>query len=174
MTTRRSAVSEPHLVAQVAGGFVAADVAARAAAESVDIARQEAAMNAARHEVGRVRDFIGSPEKIVGNPTAKHGEVAERVEVGIRRARQVLEGLKPTATIDGLPRNGPIDYVIDGVDVQSKFINSVPGGFAQGLLEAGWLCASPARRAAHLGCICTRLTWTVCAAHATDATCSAL
>lgn len=121
--SERPIVSEPHVIAQAAGVFVAADVAARAAFEAADLARQDAAMAAAMREVDRVRDFIGSPEHILGNPHTKHGEIAEQVEVGVRNAQRILEGLKPTVSNDGLPRNGPIDYVIDGVDVQSKFIN---------------------------------------------------
>ncbi|MBK9260958.1 MAG: hypothetical protein IPM54_14240 [Polyangiaceae bacterium] len=121
--SKRPVVSEPHVVAQVAGGFVAADFAARAASKAADLARQDAAMAAAMREVERIRETIGSPEHIIGNPSTKHGEIAEYVEVGVRNARQILEGLTPTAMKDGLPRNGPVDYVIDGVDVQSKFIN---------------------------------------------------
>lgn len=122
--SKRPVISEPHVIAQGAGGFVAAD-AARAASEVADLVRQDLAMTAAMCEIERVRDFIGSPEHILGHPNTKHGEIAEHVEVGVRNARQILEGLKPSAWKEGLLRNGPTDYVIDGVDVQSKFVNGV-------------------------------------------------
>lgn len=74
-------------------------------------------------EIDRVREFIGAPEKIIGNKSTKHGEIAEHVEVGIRRARQVLDGKNMTATFEGVSRIAPEDYLIDGIKVQSKFIN---------------------------------------------------
>lgn len=117
--------SDVHIVTQIAGGVVAAESAARASEEVAGLARQDAALRAALGEVQKVREFVGTPEHILGNPNTKHGEIAEQVEVGIRRARQVLEYLEPTAWKDGLLRNGPTDYVIDGIDVQSKFVNGV-------------------------------------------------
>ena len=71
----------------------------------------------------KVRDFIGAPEHILGRGNTKHGEVAEQVEVAVRRARDVLAGMEPTATFDGVGRTAPMDYRVGGIDVQSKFIN---------------------------------------------------
>lgn len=39
----------------------------------------------------KVRDFIASPNTILGSTGTKHGEIAEQVEVGVRNARQALE-----------------------------------------------------------------------------------
>lgn len=77
----------------------------------------------ALQEIDKVREFIGTPENILGNEYTKHGEIAEQVEVGVRRARQALEGSNLTATFEGVGRTAPEDYIIDGIKVQSKFIN---------------------------------------------------
>lgn len=74
-------------------------------------------------EIDKVREFVGSPRNILGNDSTKHGEIAEQVEVGIRRARQALDGKELTATFDGVGRTAPEDYIIDGINIQSKFIN---------------------------------------------------
>ena len=76
-------------------------------------------------ELQVVRDFVGSPENILGRTDTKHGEIAEQVHVGVSRARDVLYGRVPAATFDGVPRTGPVDYRVDGVDVQSKYYNGL-------------------------------------------------
>lgn len=55
----------------------------------------------------------------------KHGEIAEQVHVGVRRAWDVLYGRAPAATFDGVPRTGPVDYRVDGMDIQSKYYNGL-------------------------------------------------
>lgn len=74
------------------------------------------------HRVENLRDFVSSPENILGNLHTKHGEIAEHVEVEIRNGRDILNHIKPTATFDGVGRTAPEDYIIDGVQVQSKYI----------------------------------------------------
>jgi len=74
-------------------------------------------------QIDIIRESIGTPQNILGNENTKHGEIAEFVEVGIRRARQALNGEKMTATFDGVGRNAPADYIIDGLEVQAKYIN---------------------------------------------------
>jgi hypothetical protein len=76
-------------------------------------------------EIDKVREFIGTPEHILGNQQTKHGEIAEHVEVGIRRAKDALDGNPMSATFDGVPRTAPADYLINGVEVQSKYINGI-------------------------------------------------
>ncbi|MCY3934047.1 MAG: hypothetical protein OXH70_20265 [Acidobacteria bacterium] len=71
------------------------------------------------------RDFVGSPANILGSETTKHGEIAEQVHVALRRAREVLHGRTPTASFDGIPRTGPVDYREAGLDVQSKYCNGL-------------------------------------------------
>lgn len=90
------------------------------------LSSQEQSLYRAVREIDRVREFVGSPEHILGNVHTKHGEIAEHVEVGIRCAREALEGRETfTATFDDIGRLAPADYIIDGVFVQSKFINGV-------------------------------------------------
>ena len=84
---------------------------------------QDASFSKALEQIDNVRQFVGTPEHILGSQTTKHGEIAEHVEVGVRRARQALEGKGITATFDGVGRTAPEDYLINGIAVQSKFIN---------------------------------------------------
>ena len=79
----------------------------------------------AMRELQAVRDFVGSPENILGRAATKHGEIAERVHVGVSRAWDVLHRRAPIATTDGVPRTGPVDYRVDGVDIQSKYYNGL-------------------------------------------------
>ena len=76
-------------------------------------------------EMQAVRDFVGSPENILGSTDTKHGEIAEQVHVGVRRALDVLYGRVPAATFDGVPRTGPVDYRVDSVEIQSKYYNGL-------------------------------------------------
>ena len=80
---------------------------------------------AAMREMQVVRDFVGTPENILGNSTTKHGEIAEQVNVAIMRARDVLLGRAPMATFEGVGRIAPTDYRVDGVDIQSKYHNGL-------------------------------------------------
>lgn len=84
---------------------------------------QDAAWNHAQEQIDKVREFVGSPEKILGSALTKHGEIAEQVEVGICNARSALHQNDLTATFDGVGRTAPEDYMVDGTAVQSKFIN---------------------------------------------------
>ena len=102
----------------------------RSASELKNLNMQDFSFNEASKHINAVRDFIGSPEKILGNSNTKHGEIAEQVEVGVRNARDVLEGKFAKATFDNVGRLAPEDYVIDGVAVQSKFINGTNNGLS--------------------------------------------
>jgi hypothetical protein len=97
--------------------------AARIADELRELAVQDGALNEALKAMQKVWTFIGSPEKILGNKDTKHGEIAEQLEVALRRARDLLARVTPTAEIDNVPRTSPVDYTLNGIDVQSKFIN---------------------------------------------------
>ncbi len=80
------------------------------------------ALSESLHCVENLRDFVSNPENILGTMQTKHGEIAEHVEVEIRNGRDILNNIKPTATFDGVGRTAPEDYIIDGVQVQSKYI----------------------------------------------------
>lgn len=92
-------------------------------AEIIKLAVQEAAFESAVEQIDKVREFLSRPQNILGSDLTKHGEIAEQIEVGIRNARQALAQETMTATFDGVPRTGPVDYLINDIGVQSKFIN---------------------------------------------------
>ncbi len=93
----------------------------QAATEKMQYA--QTALNESLKCVENVRDFVSDPEHILGSMQTKHGEIAEHIEVEIRNGRDILKHLKPTATFEGVGRTAPEDYIINGVQVQSKFIN---------------------------------------------------
>lgn len=83
----------------------------------------QTALNESLARVENVRDFVSSPEHILGPMGTKHGEIAEHIEVEIGNAKRIMSGLDPNRTFDGVGRTAPEDYLIDGIQVQSKFIN---------------------------------------------------
>ena len=119
---------------QVSGGLVNAGV--QHAENLKDAALREIVQKASEREeyahaalseglkhVENVRDFVSKPDAILGNTATKHGEIAEYVEVEIRNARNILRHTKPKASFDGVGRTAPEDYKLDGINVQSKYIN---------------------------------------------------
>lgn len=89
------------------------------------ILNQEQNLENAMSYVESIREFLLKPENILGSYKTKFGEIAEHVEVGIRNAKDALNGETIKATFDGVGRTAPEDYIIDGVQVQSKFINGI-------------------------------------------------
>lgn len=89
------------------------------------ILTQEKNLQEAMQYVESIRSFLARPENILGSDKTKFGEIAEQVEVGIRNAKDALNGNAIKATFEGVGRTAPEDYVIDGVQVQSKFINGI-------------------------------------------------
>ena len=89
------------------------------------ILNQEQNLQQAMEYVELIRSFLSKTENILGNDKTKFGEIAEQVEVGIRNAKDALNGNTIKATFDGVGRTAPEDYIIDGVQVQSKFINGI-------------------------------------------------
>lgn len=75
--------------------------------------------------VDQLKAFLGSPEHILGSASTKHGEIAERMQVYINNAWDVLKGHLPEARIDDVPRTGPVDYFVGDQAVQSKFYNGL-------------------------------------------------
>lgn len=120
---------------QVSGIAVEAVNDARHQAEALQQAIQDQAFERAQEQVASVRRFIGTPEDILGNHNTKHGEIAEQVEVGIRNARAAVNQAEMTATFDGVGRTAKADYIIDGLDVQSKFYNGIGNGSLGGILK---------------------------------------
>ncbi|MBD2426031.1 hypothetical protein [Phormidium sp. FACHB-1136] len=117
-----------HQTTQIIGSVVAATNQQRLDELQTALGTQGKALVDALEQIQTVREFVGSPEHILGNPSTKHGEIAEQVEVGIRNARDLINQRPPIATFEGISRIDPADYSIDGVQVQSKFINGVTNG----------------------------------------------
>ena len=120
-----SYVRPPHIAAQVAATWASFDAASRGRDLASALTSQDRAFLGALREMQAVRDFVGTPESILGSATTKHGEIAEQVHVGFRRAFDVLHGSAPTATFDGIGRFDPVDYRDAGVDIQSKYYNGL-------------------------------------------------
>jgi hypothetical protein len=110
---------------QAAGIVVQAINEARIHDEIIKVAARDAAFETAVEQIDKVRDFLSRPQNILGSALTKHGEIAEQVEVGIRNARQALAQEAMTASIDEVGRTDAVDYFINGVAVQSKFINGI-------------------------------------------------
>ena len=120
-----SAADQPHVAAQVAASWASIDVATRAGNLSDVLTSQDKAFQVAMAEMQNVRDFVGTPEHVLGNVATKHGEIAEHVNVAINRAKEVLFGNSPTTTLEGVGRFSPVDYLSEGVGVQSKYYNGL-------------------------------------------------
>ena len=101
------------------------DAASRSADLANALSSQDRVFLASMREMQVVRDFVGTPENILGSATTKHGEIAEQVNVAIIRARDILLGRAPTATFEGVGRFAPTDYRVGGVDIQSKYYNGL-------------------------------------------------
>lgn len=71
----------------------------------------------------KMRQFLSDPHNILGSQQTKHGEVAEHMEVNVRNAWAALQGNPEVATFEGVGRTAPEDFILNGVKVQSKFIN---------------------------------------------------
>lgn len=115
--------SDLHIREQAAAEIVSILNAERIHDLGQQINTQDAAFHASLDEINKVREFIGSPEHILGRLNTKHGEVAEHLEVGVRRAFDALNQMPFSATFEGVKRIAPEDYKLNDVDVQSKYIN---------------------------------------------------
>lgn len=118
-------VRAPHIAAQVAAAWASFDAASRGRDLADALTSQDKAFLGALREMQVVRNFVGTPESILGSATTKHGEIAEQVHVGFRRALDALHGRVPTATFDGVGRFDPVDYRDAGLDIQSKYYNGL-------------------------------------------------
>ena len=72
--------------------------------------------------IDTVREFIDRPGNILGSTATKHGEIAEVAEVGVSNAWDILSGGDSSASLHA-NRIGSVDYIMNGIDVQSKFYN---------------------------------------------------
>lgn len=65
----------------------------------------------AMDELNKARDFLGSPEHILGSTATKHGEVAEVFEVRFGNADRIIRGEDPNYSFDGVGRTAAEDYL---------------------------------------------------------------
>ncbi|MGC9423886.1 hypothetical protein [Vibrio sp.] len=114
-----------NIAAQVAGAWSASDKSIRADNLQASLQKLDGAYSSAMGEMKVIRDFVGNSQNILGNENTKHGEIAEQVHVGVTRAYDVLCGRSPSATFENIKRTASVDYRVDGVDVQSKYIQSL-------------------------------------------------
>ena len=112
-------------VAWIAALWTAFDARVRGKALASSLQAQHQAFRAALKEVLAVRDFVDSPQHILGSVRTKHGEIAEHVHVSIQRAYELLCQRAPTATLENVHRTGPVDYVDGGTEIQSKYYNGL-------------------------------------------------
>lgn len=119
---------------QTIGAFVHNINAKRQADETASLLQQDFYFEKAINEVNKVRNFVGSPHNILGSDRTKHGEIAEQVEVGIRNARSYIEGGEQVATFDGVGRFAHEDYLLNGIEVQSKFYNGINNTLGKGIV----------------------------------------
>ncbi len=75
-------------------------------------------------ELNKAREFIASPEHILGNVKSKHGEIAEMFEVRFGNADKIICGEDPIYSFDGVGRTAMEDYLKNNLPIQSKFVQS--------------------------------------------------
>ncbi len=98
---------------------------ARRAAGAAALDAQDLLFERASIHIENVRFALDRPGNILGSVATKHGEIAEIAEVGVRSAWDTLNGVPMSATMEGVGRTAAADYVLNGVEVQSKFLNGV-------------------------------------------------
>lgn len=101
---------------------------------------QDISLEQALSELQKLKDFVGDPNKILGSAITKHGEIAENVQVYVSNAHRLIEGLSKEYTFEGVKRTAPEDYLKNGHQVQSKFLNGLKAtlngnGNADGVLQ---------------------------------------
>ena len=87
-----------------------------------NLAKQDINLDNALQELQNIRDFIATPEHILGSQATKHGEIAEQSQVGFENADRLVKGQEATHTFEGVGRTAPEDYLKNGLPVQSKFV----------------------------------------------------
>lgn len=85
---------------------------------------EKEALEKSLESLQNIRDFISEPEHILGSELTKHGEIAEVMEVNFRNSKDHLAHKTPSATFEGVGRTAPEDYLVDGLEYQSKFIQN--------------------------------------------------
>lgn len=89
-----------------------------------NISIQNVNLEKAINELNAAREFINSPEHILGSFVTKHGEVAEVFDVRFGNADKLIRGEVPNYSFDGVGRTAAEDYLKNNLMVQSKFVQS--------------------------------------------------
>ena len=89
------------------------------------LASQDINLEQALAELQKLKDFIGDPARILGSASTKQGEIAENAQVYISNARRLIEGLSKEYSFEGVARTAPADYLKNGQQIQSKFLNGI-------------------------------------------------
>ena len=118
-------LTDVHVGAQTSAAWSSLDKKLRAENLSRALKQQNEALCNAIKAIDNVWDFIGSPKKILGSAKTKHGEIAEQVHVGVRRAQDFVQQRTPSSTFENVPRTDPVDYMDNGQAIQSKFYNGI-------------------------------------------------
>lgn len=90
-----------------------------------DLFQQDQNMENALRELAKVKEFVGSPEHILGSSLTKHGEIAEHMQVNFSNARKMIDGFLASHDIESVGRTAPEDYLRYGQQIQSKFLHDV-------------------------------------------------
>lgn len=85
---------------------------------------QDMNLEGALGELSKARDFIGTPEHILGTQGTKHGEIAEVFEVRFGNADKIIRGEDPNYSFNGVGRTAAEDYLKNNLPIQSKFVQS--------------------------------------------------
>lgn len=93
------------------------------------LARQDHNIEEALKELQKVKEFLSTPNHILGSPLTKHGEVAEQMQVRFSNAESLVEGKQPAYSFDGVPRTDMTDYLKNGEFIQAKFCNGIKSTF---------------------------------------------
>ena len=83
---------------------------------------QDINLDHAMNEINEARKFIKKPSEILGCDRTKFGEVAEHLEVAFKNADELIVGNPAPATFNGVGRTAPEDFLVNGMPVQSKFV----------------------------------------------------
>lgn len=110
--------------AQGIGGYAGNLNQLRADQYLENIRIQDINLEGAIEQLKKARDFIGSPEHILGSAATKHGEIAEVLEVSFGNADRIIRGNDPNYSFDGLGRTAATDYLKNNLPIQSKFVQA--------------------------------------------------
>lgn len=113
-----------NVTVQGVGGIVGKINQIRADQYIENIRIQDMNLEGAIDELQKARDFLGSPEHILGTLKTKHGEIAEVFEVRFGNADKIIRGEDPIFSFDGVGRMASEDYLKNNLPIQSKFVQS--------------------------------------------------